>query len=574
MKTTRRTPLQICAVSFVVLCLAAPSFAAQAQFDSGDPTADEQLVLEMVNRARKDPAAEGTRLKIDINEGLPAGTGTAVVRPPLAMNKILLGTARTHSQDMFTNNYFAHNSPDGSDPFKRIKNAGYADGFEGENIAASTDRSAAELEDQLMIDSGIADRGHRVNLLNIGGTATFREVGVGFFAGSKPDGMNLKNFITQDFGNSTGSKPLLLGVVYSDKNGNGFYDIGEGLAGVTITPDSGDFMAVTGTAGGFAFPVGTSGTIMVTASGGPLTAPITLPVTLTGDNVKLDFIAGAASGVGAAKITSALNVSGTVGTAFSYTATASGAAPITFSASIGLPDGLTLSGATISGTPMKAGTFVVMLTASNSAGKDTQSLTIVIAAAGSGGGSTTSNSLLDTDGDGFPDELEIALGTSPTDPKNTPFGGAPAGTPQALTLAKFQIKLNFAKTGGDSISSSGQIPIPASFSPSGKQVVVDVGGVIRIFTLTDKAAGVSTQGDTLKVKVKSVKGVVAAQTGTFMLKIAKGNFADKLTDEGLINANTSATVNVPVIVLFNNALFKVIPSVPYKAKQSKSGMTK
>jgi hypothetical protein len=36
----------------------------------GDPTAGEQLVLEMINRARANPDAEGTRLSIDIHEGL------------------------------------------------------------------------------------------------------------------------------------------------------------------------------------------------------------------------------------------------------------------------------------------------------------------------------------------------------------------------------------------------------------------------------------------------------------------------------------------------------------------------
>src|SRR5436190_20798975 len=77
--------------------------AAQTQYDSGDPTADEQLVLEMINRARANPAAEGQRLGIDINEGLPGGE-TATQQPPIAMNKILLGTARAHSKDMYTRN--------------------------------------------------------------------------------------------------------------------------------------------------------------------------------------------------------------------------------------------------------------------------------------------------------------------------------------------------------------------------------------------------------------------------------------------------------------------------------------
>jgi len=84
--------------------------------------------------------------------------------------------------------------------------------------------------------------------------------------------------------------PFVVGVVYQDENPNGFYDSGEGLAGVTVTPDAGPAFATTGTAGGFAFPVGTSGTITITASGGGLSAPIQKQVTLTGNNVKVDFI--------------------------------------------------------------------------------------------------------------------------------------------------------------------------------------------------------------------------------------------------------------------------------------------
>src|SRR5437868_6621157 len=111
-------------------------WAGQTQYDSGNPTADEQLVLEFINRARANPTAEGQRLGIDINEGLPQN---AVVRPPLAMNKILLGTARAHSQDMYTRKFFEHTNPDGKDPFERMAAAGYTNyTTEGENIAASS----------------------------------------------------------------------------------------------------------------------------------------------------------------------------------------------------------------------------------------------------------------------------------------------------------------------------------------------------------------------------------------------------------------------------------------------------
>ncbi len=48
----------------------APTVRAAVLYDSGDPTPAEQLVLEYINRARSNPVAEGSRLGIDIHEGL------------------------------------------------------------------------------------------------------------------------------------------------------------------------------------------------------------------------------------------------------------------------------------------------------------------------------------------------------------------------------------------------------------------------------------------------------------------------------------------------------------------------
>jgi hypothetical protein len=76
-------------------------------------------------------------------------------------------------------------------------------------------------------------------------------------------------------------------------------------------------------------------------------------------------------------ITSAATASAMVGQAFNYTITASGTTPITFGAS-GLPAGLSRSGALISGTPTTAGTNNVTLTATNSAGADTNTLVVTI----------------------------------------------------------------------------------------------------------------------------------------------------------------------------------------------------
>lgn len=292
--------------TLAVLVLVAGGFLAaheavrantQQPYDCGDPTGAEQQVLEMINRARANPTAEGQRLHIDINEGLPAGH-TAAVRPPLAMNKNLLTSARAHSQDMWTRKFFDHVNPDGKDPYQRMTAAGYPfpPVTAGENIAVWSSKSASGLEDALMVDAGEPGRGHRVNLLNTDGVHVFREVGVGYFSGatpiagaSDPNLNGLRDFITQDFG-TTATGPFVLGVVYTDANHNGLYDPGEGLAGVTVAPDVGNFFSVTGTAGGFAFPVGTSGTLTVTASGGPLSAPMNSQVVLSGVNAKTDFV--------------------------------------------------------------------------------------------------------------------------------------------------------------------------------------------------------------------------------------------------------------------------------------------
>jgi hypothetical protein len=291
--------LLLAAFSFPLVLFAPPAKAALL-YDSGDPTPEEQLVLEYINRARANPIAEGQRLGIDIHEGLsdPSLVGP---RPPLAMNKILLSIAQAHSQNMYSQNYFSHTDPNGMTPFDRMTNAGYDYVLAGENMAAGVDLSATVLEDLMMVDAGNPGRPHRVNLLDLiepypcsNPPCAYSEVGIGYYQGSTPNGMGLDSLITEDFGAAVNSGPFLLGVVYNDLNGNNFYDIGEGIAGVTITTSSGGYYAISSSSGGYAVPVGTSGTITVTASG-PGFGPITKTVTLTGANVKLDFVSGQAS---------------------------------------------------------------------------------------------------------------------------------------------------------------------------------------------------------------------------------------------------------------------------------------
>ena len=71
---------------------------------------------------------------------------------------------------------------------------------------------------------------------------------------------------------------------------------------------------------------------------------------------------------------------GKVGEAYNQTLAATGTNPITWSIETGaLPDGLTLVGDTIKGTPSKAGEFKFTVKATNGGGSDTKELTIKIA---------------------------------------------------------------------------------------------------------------------------------------------------------------------------------------------------
>ncbi len=81
-------------------------------------------------------------------------------------------------------------------------------------------------------------------------------------------------------------------------------------------------------------------------------------------------------------ITSALTATATIGQPFTYTITADGTTPITFTAAP-LPAGLSLSGAIISGTPLVAGKTKVTLGASNgTAPADSKVLLITVIRSG------------------------------------------------------------------------------------------------------------------------------------------------------------------------------------------------
>ncbi len=295
----------------LILVLGAASMVAQTTpYSHGDPTPEEQLMLEYINRARENPTEEGIRLmdtkdpavqsaysyfKIDNAKTKQAFAGYPQ-RPPLAFHPDLIEAARNHTRDMDEKNFQGHTSSNGDELGQRYTKVGYASmGMYGENVAAYSE-SVWHGHCGLNVDWGEENQkvlGHRSNIMNFN-NSVYTEIGIGITFNGKGlmQGWVGPYVVTQDFG--LRSQRYILGVVYIDKNNNNFYDIGEGVAGVTVKPSRGSFHAVSSASGGFAIPYAGPGSVTVVASGGGLPANISKTVELTGENVKVDFVPASA----------------------------------------------------------------------------------------------------------------------------------------------------------------------------------------------------------------------------------------------------------------------------------------
>ncbi|GAI93814.1 unnamed protein product, partial [marine sediment metagenome] len=245
-----------------------PKTATPTQlYSHGDPSTNAQLMLEMINRARADPSAEGIRLAtttdpdvlnaynyfdVDTSQVITDFAGYPA-RPPLAFNSDLIAAAIRHSTDMALNDFQEHTGSDGSSMTDRIEAAGYT-GWNtiGENIYAYS-FSVFYGHAGFNVDWGVSELGHRQNIMNYGDTV-YNEVGIAIISETDPSTDVGPLVITQDFGKRS-DYSFLVGVVYCDSDGDGFYGMGEGLAGVTVMPTSGTYYAITSTSGGYAIPL-------------------------------------------------------------------------------------------------------------------------------------------------------------------------------------------------------------------------------------------------------------------------------------------------------------------------------
>lgn len=258
-----------------VLCLAAllptPAWA-------DDPTAEQQYMLELINRFRADPQGELANLVNFSSPGVfgtPASNdpsiayalsyfgvsasdlasqfSTLVAAPPLAWNSALNDSATSYSNLMVSADQQSH-TLDGLSLSQRIVNGGYTSNWlqVGENLFSSA-QSPLQAHAAFVIDwgdgngsaAGYGDgiqnpAGHRTLLLN----SSMKEIGIGFQTVAIPNTNTtatgpyvVTEHLASQFrydGTNYISDAILTGSVFQDNLHTNFYAPGEGLAGEAI----------------------------------------------------------------------------------------------------------------------------------------------------------------------------------------------------------------------------------------------------------------------------------------------------------------------------------------------------
>lgn len=294
-----------------------------------NPSAEEQELLEQINRLRTDPQGELDRIFSNydddtlvarnslVNDAIklnsyPKGSvesfldmwSAMTAQAPLAFNTNLESAASSHSSYMKARNDVSHKCSGEDSLAVRVSKAGFESGIEAdgslaisENIggcfSVNGDYSVASyMLAAFAVDWGVPTHEHLDAMVN----AAYSEIGVSIMQTSKSIGPYV---VTCDFGSSTEGVrtdgAYLLGVVYDDKDSDFFYDVGEGLGNVSVKielQDGSGAQSVTiesWDSGGYQIFL-LNGSYNVTISGDGFSSSVTKSVTISdGVNAKLDF---------------------------------------------------------------------------------------------------------------------------------------------------------------------------------------------------------------------------------------------------------------------------------------------
>lgn len=279
-----------------------------------DPTASEQELMQLTNRFRTDPQNEFSRLMVsasprkarDPNVDFSLSffnTNTLIVQqelaaltpvPPLAWDPIAQQVAQDYLPLMAAAKSTSHNLAGtfqeriGRYPFDTSRGISA-----GENLFANA-FSPVHAHASYVLEwgngpDGLQGRGHRNNLMK----TSFKQAGMAFLPVTYEPAIGFgPNLNAQEMIGLGVTAPMVTGAVFQDSNSSGWYDAGEGLAGVQITFDgpSGHFVTNALSAGGYnvALP---PGTYTAVANAGGMRFPVSIPNVVVGtQNVWLNFL--------------------------------------------------------------------------------------------------------------------------------------------------------------------------------------------------------------------------------------------------------------------------------------------
>jgi hypothetical protein len=193
---------------------------------------------------------------------------------------------------MASKGFQSHTGSDGSSPSDRIARAGYSDSVRTAENAFAYSESIDQAVQAFVIDWGVADKGHRRNILEPGngGDDSFKEIGI---AAVQSKRLGMGKVVTQKFGVRRNAPAQLVGVAYDDRDKNGFYTIGEGRGDVTIeVSNAGGVVATIEStdAGGYQLPL-KPGVYQVRALVGGREVQ-SREIKIAGKNVKVDVVTG------------------------------------------------------------------------------------------------------------------------------------------------------------------------------------------------------------------------------------------------------------------------------------------
>ncbi len=272
-------------------------------------TAEEQLLLELINQARLDPVGNASQylsvffplistnpdvasaldyFNVDGNALLNALQGLTPVGP-VAWNSSLGTSAEQHSAAMIAADEQSHQVAGEASLGVRATTAGYNYQALGENVYAYAE-SVVYAHAAFMVDwgngpDGMQDpAGHRINIMS----AQFTEVGVDITHDPSASNDVGPLVVTEDFGFS--GKYFVTGVAYNDSDHNNFYSIGEGLSGLNVGWNGTSVSSAD--AGGYSLAVSQGTGRVVTLSGAGLAGTVTVTTSILGENLKLDIVNG------------------------------------------------------------------------------------------------------------------------------------------------------------------------------------------------------------------------------------------------------------------------------------------